>query len=78
MIIPYELLEPEALTGLIEEFVSREGTDNGYESSLSVRVDQVRQQLVQQKLVIVFDHVSQSANILPKEMAISLYESSAS
>ena len=78
MIVPYELLEPEALTGLLEEFVSREGTDNGYESSLSARVDQVRQQLVQQKLVIVFDHASQSANILPKELAESLYDSSES
>lgn len=78
MIVPYELLEPEALIGLIEEFVSREGTDNGYESSLSARVDQVRQQLVQQKLVIVFDHASQSANILPKELAKSFYDSSES
>jgi uncharacterized protein len=30
MIIPYEKLSRTALHGLIEEFVTREGTDSGY------------------------------------------------
>lgn len=30
MIVPYEKLSPEALRGLIEEFVTRPGTDTGY------------------------------------------------
>ena len=30
-IIPYEKLSMEALEGLIEEFVTRDGTDTGYE-----------------------------------------------
>lgn len=29
MLIPYEQLEPDTLTRLIEDFVSRDGTDNG-------------------------------------------------
>jgi len=31
MIIPYDKLSPEALQALIEEFVTRDGTDTGYE-----------------------------------------------
>lgn len=30
MIIPHKRLSPEALNGLIEEFVTRHGTDTGY------------------------------------------------
>ena len=29
MLIPYDQLEPDTLTRLIEDFVTREGTDNG-------------------------------------------------
>ena len=43
MIIPYEKLSPEALKGLIEEFVTREGTDSGYtEKSLEDNVEMVK------------------------------------
>jgi len=31
MIVPYDKLSTEALEGLIEEFVTRNGTDTGYE-----------------------------------------------
>ena len=31
MIIPHEKLSPEALQAIIEEFVTRDGTDTGYE-----------------------------------------------
>ena len=30
LIIPHDQLSPQALKGLIEEFVTRDGTDNGY------------------------------------------------
>ena len=56
MLIPHKQLTPEALQGLIEEFVSRDGTDYGErEIPLAVKVDQVRKQLDQGVSVIVYD-----------------------
>jgi uncharacterized protein YheU (UPF0270 family) len=46
MIIPYEKLSREALQGLIEEFVTRDGTDSGYtKKSLEENVEMVMRQL---------------------------------
>ena len=46
MIIPHEMLSLEALHGVIEAFVTREGTDYGTQDvSLATKVVQVRQQL---------------------------------
>ncbi len=64
MIIPHEMIEPETLENLIEEFVSREGTDNGYDEALSTRVAQVLSRLKSGEMVIVFDQESQTSNIL--------------
>lgn len=72
MIIPYEMIEPEALNRLIEEFVSREGTDNGYEEALSMRVAQVLFRLKSGDMVIVFDQESQTPNILHKDVATQI------
>lgn len=45
MLIPYDQLEPDPLTRLIEDFVTREGTDNGDETPLQTRVLRVRHAL---------------------------------
>jgi uncharacterized protein YheU (UPF0270 family) len=46
MIIPHRLLSPEALHGVIEAFVTREGTDYGVQDvPLAAKIRQVRQQL---------------------------------
>ena len=68
MIIPYERLSPEALNGLIEEYVTRPGTDTGYtKNTLEQNIDMVKRQLKRGDAVIVYDEKSQTANILPKE-----------
>ncbi|MEH6492991.1 YheU family protein [Halopseudomonas sp.] len=54
MLIPYELLEAETLQRLLEDFVTRDGTDNGYDDSLAERVAQVRRLLERKELLIVF------------------------
>ncbi|GAA6131645.1 YheU family protein [Halopseudomonas sabulinigri] len=54
MLIPYELLEAETLQRLLEDFVTRDGTDNGYDDSLAERVTQVRRLLERKELLIVF------------------------
>ena len=46
MIIPYEKISPEAQKGLIEEFVTRPGTDTGYtKKTLEENVDMVMKKL---------------------------------
>ena len=66
LLIPWEQLSPEALAGIIEEFVTRDGTDYGrVEVSLADKTARVRQQLETQKVVIVFDPESETCTILP-------------
>ena len=55
MLIPYDQLEPDTLTRLIEDFVTRDGTDNGDETPLETRVERVRRALAKGTAVIVFD-----------------------
>ena len=67
MIIPYEKLSREALQGLIEEFVTREGTDSGYtKKSLEENVEMVKRQLKKGDAFIVYDEATQTANIVSK------------
>lgn len=70
LIIPAEQLSAEALLGLIEEFITREGTDYGeLEWSLEQKVEQVRMQLRRGEAVIVFDIAAESCTIMPREQA---------
>ena len=67
MEIPYEQLNSSTLQALIEEFVTRNGTDYGEnEVTMEEKVDQVMVQLKTGKSVIVFDAKSQSCNIVEK------------
>ncbi|BBO92154.1 YheU family protein [Desulfosarcina ovata] len=68
LVIPHRQLSPDALTGLIEEFVTRDGTDSGYtRGSLDESVAMVRRQLDVGQAVIVFDNRTQTCNIVPAE-----------
>ena len=63
--IPYDQLNPEALHGVIEEFVTRDGTDYGeIEVPLETKISQVYGQLKSGKAVIVFDQATETCNIL--------------
>ncbi len=65
--IDYKQLSDEALNGVIEEFVSRDGTDYGEkEVTLESKINQVMNQLQQKKAYIVFDNETQSCTILHK------------
>ena len=58
-------LSPEALRSLVEEFVSREGTDYGHEDrSLESKVAAVLRQLKSGEARIVFDLANESASIV--------------
>jgi uncharacterized protein len=66
MIIPRQMLSPEALQGVIEAFVTREGTDDGTQDvSLATTVWQVQQQLDAGTAVIVYDADTESCTIQP-------------
>ncbi|WP_339728974.1 YheU family protein [uncultured Pseudomonas sp.] len=72
MLIPYHLLEADTLTRLIEDFVTRDGTDNGDETPLDTRIERVRHALSKGQAVIVFDAESQQCQLalkrdVPKE-----------
>lgn len=68
MKIPYDQLSTEALQGLLEEFVCREGTDYGDQDySLQDKIEQVRQQLQQGKVVICYDSYLQSFSIVTEQ-----------
>jgi uncharacterized protein YheU (UPF0270 family) len=66
--IPCNLLTEDALKGLIEEFVSREGTDYGQGVyTLEAKAASVRKQLAAGKAVIVYDPETECCNIVLKE-----------
>jgi len=66
--IPYDQLSLEALQGVVEEFVTRDGTDYGEtEISLETKIDQVRAQLKNGKAVIIFDQETESCTVLKSD-----------
>ncbi|MFK8020676.1 MAG: YheU family protein [Pseudomonadales bacterium] len=70
MIIPADRLSKDALHGLIEEFISREGTDYGTaEYDLKQKTQHVVRQMERGEVVVVFDAASDSCNLLVAEEA---------
>ena len=66
MRVPFEALSPDALQGLIEAFVLREGTDYGpHEHCFEDKCGSVRAQLQAGTAVIEFDPDSEVALIVP-------------
>lgn len=64
--VDYRALSADALRGLVEEFVSREGTDYGErEKSFEDKVRDVERQLESGEALILFDLVEECANIVP-------------
>ena len=76
MIIPYQQLSPEALKGLMEEFITREGTDYGHETpSLVQKVAQVERQLAAGDVVIVFEPATESVSLVTRHKAEQMADS---
>jgi uncharacterized protein len=60
------LLRPDALRGVIEAFVTRQGTDYGaQEVPLAIKVCQVHQQLDAGTAVLVYDEATERCTIQP-------------
>ena len=70
-IVPVNKLSPEALQGVIEEFISRDGTDYGEkEASQETKFSQVIHKLEKGSAVLVFDDETETTNIFPADSPI--------
>ncbi len=69
MKIPYQELAEETLEAVIEEFISREGTEYGArEYTLEQKVQQVKEQLQRGDIVLSYDPESQSCHLQTSEL----------
>lgn len=65
MRVPHNQLSEEALQGVIEEFVTREGTDYGLmDIPLYKKVNQIKKQLDEGKVFLTYDEDSNTCNII--------------
>ena len=79
MIVPWQEIPPETLDNLIEEFVTRDGTDYGeQEIGTGTNVAQVREQLRRGQASVVFDDVTETISIFTREQLDELDRSSSS
>jgi uncharacterized protein YheU (UPF0270 family) len=63
--IPWRALSDDALTGVIDDFVSREGTDYGHRDyDLEQKREAVRRQLAVGSAVITYDSRTQTTSIV--------------
>ncbi|MET4000805.1 YheU family protein [Marinobacterium sp. MBR-109] len=68
MIVPWQSLDPDTLQNLLEEFVSRDGTDYGeQELSLAQKADQIRLKLISGEALLLFSESTGQCNIVPRE-----------
>ena len=67
-VIPVNKLSAKALRGVIEEFISRAGTDYGaIEASMETKFRQVKDKLENGSAVLVFDDETETTNIFPAD-----------
>jgi uncharacterized protein YheU (UPF0270 family) len=65
--IPESALSADALDGIIESYIGREGTDYGaQEVSQDSKIERVRKQLARGEIKIVFDPDSESVTLMTK------------
>jgi uncharacterized protein YheU (UPF0270 family) len=68
VVVPAEQLSAEALIGLIEAFITREGTDYGeLEWTLTQKVEQVRERLRRREALIVFDPLTETCTLMSRQ-----------
>ena len=68
--IPWRELSADALQGVIEEFATREGTEYGLsEVSLATKVAQIRRQIERGEVLVFFDTLIESCQLLTREQA---------
>lgn len=70
MIIPHQQLSNDALQGILEEYIGREGTDYGVvEAGTAAKIAQLRVQLDRGEIVVALDLEMDSVTLLPRREA---------
>tara|TARA_R110002124_G_scaffold71090_3_gene190524 strand:- start:3370 stop:3612 length:243 start_codon:yes stop_codon:yes gene_type:complete len=70
VMVPLERLQADILNALLEEYASRDGTDYGErESTLADKVEQLRKQLRNGDLQLLYDVDSEQWDLLPRAQA---------
>ncbi len=64
MQVPYSLLSPAALRAVVEEFVTRDGTDN---SAVEPRIEAILRQLDSGSVELHYDDDTSSCNIITSD-----------
>jgi len=65
MEIPHSQVPEQTLLAIIEEFISREGTDYGHrEYTLDEKVEKVKSQLLNGEIKLMFDSETSSCNLV--------------
>lgn len=68
MRIPHSQLQADTLRALVEEFISREGTDYGmHEFSLKDKVEQVLHQIEREQVYIIYSELHESCTLISRE-----------
>ena len=71
MQIPKERLSQAVLRAIALEFASREGTDYGHQTwEMDAKVEQILRQVERGEVVVMFDSVEESCNLLRREDAV--------
>lgn len=67
--IPPGRLQADLLRAVIEEFITREGTDYGHqEYTLAQKVEQVKRQLERREVLLVFDPETESCTLIHRDI----------
>jgi uncharacterized protein len=70
--IPYDQLSPDALRGVLETFVLREGTEYGERDvPLDTKVAQVLRQLERGEAQVVFDPNTETVDVIVKTRRVT-------
>ena len=73
MIIPHTELAPDTLKALIEEIVTRDGTDYGkHEVSMASKVEQVMKQLQRKEIFITYDKHFETCSLVTREIVANM------
>ncbi|MBD5769865.1 YheU family protein [Marinomonas colpomeniae] len=67
-LIPYDSLSPETLETILDDIVSRDGTDYGeYDLSVAQKRQQALKALGKREAVLLFDTESETIKMIPKD-----------
>jgi uncharacterized protein YheU (UPF0270 family) len=67
--VPLDRINPETLRKMVDEFVTREWSDlSDSECTFEDKIEQVIQQLKDNRIKVVFDLTSETCNIVPTDI----------